>query len=218
MFSTVDTVVDVGTGAADPVSSKGRPRAFDASIVLDALVQLFWEQGYEATSLRDIVEATGLSKSSLYNAFGPKDQLFAQALNRYVDCRVAMISEPLVHGNRGLEDLSLLLDVLWSEVEKEGDHRGCLAVNTSTELGQRDERVVDVGRRYRSSLRAALHAAFTRAGQLGEIEPAQTEHYTSVMVSFLLGTAVMVRSGADIDELHGQIGAARAMLEGWRIG
>ena len=78
--------------------TRGRPRTFDEEAVLDALTALFWRQGYEATSMADIVEASGLNKSSLYNTFGSKQELFATILDRYVDMlSLIHISEPTRH-------------------------------------------------------------------------------------------------------------------------
>ena len=62
----------------------GRPREFDVEQVLEAAMQAFWANGYEGTSLTDLVAATGLMKGSLYQAFGDKHSLFIQTLNRYL--------------------------------------------------------------------------------------------------------------------------------------
>ena len=62
-----------------------RPRSFDADSVLSSVMTLFWQQGYEATSIRDLERASGLTAPSLYGAFGNKEALFTAALQRYVD-------------------------------------------------------------------------------------------------------------------------------------
>jgi TetR/AcrR family transcriptional regulator, transcriptional repressor for nem operon len=62
-----------------------RPREFDEGTVLDAAVLCFWKQGYEATSVRDLVAQTGITAASLYNAFGDKRALYQKALDHYVD-------------------------------------------------------------------------------------------------------------------------------------
>ncbi|WP_456677935.1 TetR/AcrR family transcriptional regulator [Bradyrhizobium sp. RDM12] len=58
------------------VSDMSRPREFDETEVMDKALELFWRQGYEGTSLNDLLDATGLTKSSLYAAFGSKEDLF----------------------------------------------------------------------------------------------------------------------------------------------
>ena len=66
-----------------------RPREFDEGAVLDAAVLCFWKQGYEATSVRDLVEHTGIAAASLYNAFGDKRALYEKALDHYVEDSIA---------------------------------------------------------------------------------------------------------------------------------
>ncbi len=61
-----------------------RPREFDRDQVVDRAVEVFWRQGFEATSIQDLVEATGLNRGSLYNTFGDKAGLFEAALERYM--------------------------------------------------------------------------------------------------------------------------------------
>lgn len=208
------------TGAsATPAAAatRGRPRTFSDEVVLDTLIQLFWEQGFEATSMSDIVAVTGLSKSSLYNTFGSKDELFETALNRYVDRRAGMVNEVLQKGKAGLADIETLFDGLLSEVLVMEDHRGCLAINTSTELGGRDETVVAVSARFRSILRSGLEATLRRAAELGEIDEARVDAYVGVLLSSIIGMAVIVRSGAENDEIVSQIDAARSVVEAWRL-
>jgi len=65
--------------------SRGRPREFDADVVIERAMGIFWSRGYHGTSLPDLLEATKLSRGSLYSAFGDKHTLFLRALDRYVD-------------------------------------------------------------------------------------------------------------------------------------
>jgi AcrR family transcriptional regulator len=66
-----------------------RQREFDEGTVLDAAVLCFWKQGYEATSVRDLVAQTGITSASLYNAFGDKRALYQKALDHFVEASVA---------------------------------------------------------------------------------------------------------------------------------
>ncbi len=69
-----------------------RPREFDIDIALDRAMEAFWEKGYEATSLDDLCEVTGLSRSSLYATFGSKRKLLLRSVDRYVDRRNPLIA------------------------------------------------------------------------------------------------------------------------------
>ena len=62
----------------------GRPRAFDPDAALDRALEVFWRQGYEGTALTDLTAAMGISKPSLYAAFGNKEELFAAVIDRYI--------------------------------------------------------------------------------------------------------------------------------------
>ena len=199
------------------VAKGGRPRTFDRDGVLEALVELFWEKGYEATSMTDIVEATGLNKSSLYNSFGSKDVLFEQALRRYVDLRTGMASMVLDDGAAGLADIHSVLDRQWKEFYEESDRRGCLAVNSSTELGLHSEAVAKIVQHYRTLMGESLRAALTRAADRGEIEGRLIETYVSLSMTSILGLAVLVRSGADSDEVLAHLDAARHQVDSWRL-
>ena len=197
--------------------SRGRPREFDADEVLDQLVDLFWEKGFEATSISDIVDATGLNKSSLYNSFGSKDDLFAAALDRYLTSRAAMIFAIAGEGSAGLDDLLRLVDFLQAEMGTDRGRMGCLGVNTSTELGLRDEGAVEMARRLRTDMRAAVGAPLVRAETAGEIRPGTAGDHTETVIAFLLSLSVIGRSGATPTEVDAQFTALRAQIDEWRL-
>ncbi|MCP5025017.1 MAG: TetR/AcrR family transcriptional regulator [Actinomycetia bacterium] len=198
--------------------ARGRPRQFDADEVLDLVVQLFWDKGYEATSVADISATTGLNKSSLYNAFGSKDALFERALGRYVATRSAMVGHVLTNGPAGLEDIEQFLELMESEMASDGGSRGCLAVNTSTELGYRDDGARATASHFRTQMRDAFGAALLRAEARGEIAPGASATYREILVTWMLGMGVLVRGGADLAEVHGQFEAARDLINTWRFG
>ncbi len=71
----------------------GRPREFDEDSVLEAAMEVFWRKGYEATSLADLCDCTGLHKGSLYQTFGSKHDLFMKALKHYIDRQFAQVGK-----------------------------------------------------------------------------------------------------------------------------
>ncbi|MGI9610581.1 MAG: TetR/AcrR family transcriptional regulator, partial [Acidimicrobiia bacterium] len=96
--------------SAETSAPIGRPREFDHDSVLATVIDIFWEQGYSATSIGDVVERTGLSKSSLYGAFGSKEQLYRTALDRYLSDHRVMVTSSLRDGRRGVADIHAFLD------------------------------------------------------------------------------------------------------------
>jgi TetR/AcrR family transcriptional repressor of nem operon len=195
---------------------RGRPRQFDEDDVLDALVQLFWERGFEAASLNDIVAAAELNRSSLYKTFGTKDQVFFAAIDRYLADRLAALDETLGR-ERGLENVGEFLETLRTRFTTDGGSRGCLAVNTLTELGMRDERVAAVANRYRHQLSSGLQRPLERAAARGEIDRGLIEAYVDMLVAFCVSLAVTARSGATPDELERQIDSMKRLVDSWRL-
>ena len=203
------------TTATNVERSRGRPRGFDEDEVLDALMGLFWERGFEAASLNEIVAASGLNKSSLYNTFGSKDQLFERVLTHYMDFRESIFNEAMATGT--LDTLLGFLEMMRSEVNSEVGCRGCLAVNASTELGLRSHPVIELSHRYRDMMRNGLRGPLGRAEQGGEIASGMADVYADVMMSFVMSAAVAIRSGAEGKEINAMIDSMTKLIESWRV-
>lgn len=152
-----------------------RPRNFEHEKVLAAATDQFQRAGLHATSAEDLCRVTGLGRSSLYNAFGSKDELFAQCLDAYLESTLARAEEIIGDGSLGtVERIEALLGrVVAEEVERAGSGapRGCLAVNTVAELADdpvHEKNVERIGRD--TAARLELLSAVLRAGQAaGEV-------------------------------------------------
>src|SRR5262249_46392825 len=138
---------------------------FDREQVLDAALQTFWRKGYEATSLTDLLRATGLARQSLYNAFGDKRALFLACLRRYADVQMGRVSEALARG-----PVRSAIRGLFAAVVQEGSLGcGCFLVNAAAELLPRDG---EVRRLVGSAVRRqeqALAEALRRGVREGEL-------------------------------------------------
>lgn len=97
-------------------------------------MQCFWTHGYRATSLQTLLQATGLSKSSLYGSFGDKGRVFALCLARYRREMVAVLEDHLVNADSGRDFIEAVLERLAAEAVEPAP-RGCLAMNSANELG-----------------------------------------------------------------------------------
>jgi TetR/AcrR family transcriptional regulator, transcriptional repressor for nem operon len=115
-----------------------RRREFDERAVLDAVVACFWNRGYEATSVRDLIEKTGVTGASLYNAFGDKRAIYQRALEHYVEVSVA-------DRMRRCEKLPprRAIGAFFEEIVKRSvgdpDHKGCMLVNAALDVAPHDE-------------------------------------------------------------------------------
>jgi AcrR family transcriptional regulator len=195
---------------------RGRPREFDEAQVLDALMDLFWTKGYEAASLADMVAASGLNKSSLYNAFGSKDEIYDLALGRYLDTRVGMLDQ-IIRGDRGLDDLLDFFEFVRLEASSESGRRGCLAVNSSTELGNVKPNAADFSKRYRATMTEALRRPIESAAALGQIDPELVDVYVDASTAFVVSVSVAVRGGVGVDEVNRQVYSMCRLVDTWRL-
>ncbi|MFF1695180.1 TetR/AcrR family transcriptional regulator [Streptomyces sp. NPDC058257] len=147
-----------------------RPRTFDEERALDAAMRAFWSNGYEATSTQDLCDATGLGRSSIYNTFSSKHELFQRALARYMDSMTSIQVEILEDTERPpMERIrALFTRVVDSEFEcrEDGHSIGCLTVNTTVELAGRDPEAAEMLARD-LAVRLAAISAVIRAGQSG---------------------------------------------------
>ena len=105
-----------------------------------AAMQVFWARGYEAASTRDLLVAMQISRSSLYQAFGNKEQLFLEALARYRSGLVERLQRRLDEAPTAMAFFEALYRDTAREAESERAALGCLIFNSATELGQRGDR------------------------------------------------------------------------------
>ena len=183
--------------------------------MLDALVQLFWERGFEGASLADIVEAAGLNKSSLYNTFGSKDELFALVLERYMAFRREMMAATIT-GDQGFDELATFFSMQREECAGTTGCMGCLAVNAQTELGLRDDEVARRAGSYRDILSGGLRPILESAAERGEIDGGLVDTYIDMLTAFTVSLSVAARSGAGTEELHRQIDSMERLADTWR--
>ena len=118
-----------------------RPRKFDEEEVLVKAMDAFWTHGYDATTITDLMDATGLAKGSLYKGFGDKKQLFMQALDSYLASANAALLECDALTESGREALERVFSGVVGMSTCGGVRRGCLSVNSAIELGPHDPAV-----------------------------------------------------------------------------
>ena len=179
----------------------GRPREFDLDIVLDAALRLFWEQGYEGTSYRDLTEATGVSPSGLYAVFGNKQGLFCKALERYEQFYLKEFERALQQPNarRVIEKyLTDLLDVISSS----GNPKGCLVLNGALACSKEAAPVRQILEDLRRKKEDLLSARLQQACSAGEFRANTNAHTLACLVTtYSHGLAVQAASSADHQHL-----------------
>jgi AcrR family transcriptional regulator len=198
---------------AAPEARRGRPRSFDVEAVTAAALRVLWRQGYEATSIDQLVDATGLSPSSLYGTFGSKRGVFHAALERY-DRNMDAVLEPLANGTGGMDDVIGFLARVRASVASPSSP-GCFMVNTTTEMAPRDPDIAERTRRYQQRIRTSLHAALARAATSHDIEASTVEDRARIVQASLFGALVAARGG-DTGEALAALDALRREAQRWR--
>jgi TetR/AcrR family transcriptional repressor of nem operon len=176
--------------------SAGRPLTFDPDQALRAAMELFWRQGYEATSLQHLLKATGLSKSSLYQTFGSKQQLFARAFMHYCDWRAGRMLSQLQASSSGWDFIEETFTTVAEGAESALERRGCLLMNTASEFGQRDPAVAKLLMTGMERFTAVFAQAVRQAQAEGQI-PAErdAEALARYLVSSMSGLGTLVKAG-----------------------
>ncbi|WP_067479068.1 TetR/AcrR family transcriptional regulator [Actinomadura hibisca] len=183
---------------------------FDPDTTLETVVRLFWRQGVATTGVQDIVNATGLNRSSLYSTFGGKQELYRAALERYVQQRSRPALERLADDERGLPAVTDFFAAL-IEARCTGEHAGwgCMVSNAhaGTENSDPDVRVL-LDRQHqwlRDALRSALLVGRGRGQLAGGVDP---ESAADVLALLAHGVNLRSRAGADAGQLRATVAAA----------
>lgn len=195
---------------------RGRPRAFDATIALDRVLPVFWRDGFEGASVQALADAAGVSKPSLYAAYGNKEALFLAALERYGERYGQDRGEALDAEPDGREAVRRFLYAVVDAYTDPAHPAGCLVVTGTTTSDS--PAVPDA---VRNALCAALRAGaerlacrLARAQHDGQLAPTVAipalANYFNTLVA---GLGVQAKGGASRDELRGVVDAA---MDIWR--
>lgn len=192
----------------------GRPLEFDPDSALETAMQLFWTQGYEHTSMQDLLNAMNLSKSSLYQAFGSKQKLFRQCVARYADFLTGRLREGLTGAPSGRAFIEAFLNSVLTDLEGDAQRRGCLVMNTASEFAQHETDIASDVTTSIERFRAVLQAAVERAQREGDIAPERdARQLANFLVSSMSGLKNQAKAGADADTLKGIIAVILKALD-----
>ena len=180
---------------------RGRPLAFNQDKALDAALKVFWSHGYEGTSMVELTEALGINKPSIYAAFGNKEELFRQALTRYVSGPAAFVSEvkKLATARQVVE--SFLLQAAEFFTNKVTPN-GCLIVQAALTCGQSSSAVQQELIAYRKHVEAGFAARFEQAKTEGDLsQQADSKQLAKYVATIHQGMSVQAITGATREEL-----------------
>ena len=182
---------------------RGRPKVFDREVALDKAMTLFWQHGYEATSLSDLVEATGAKAPTLYAEFVNKEGLFRAVLDRYIERFSARHEAQLFCNEKSVEqalrDYFTAISTCFSSKDTPA---GCFMINTSTALAASSTEIAHIIKARHTLREQTLHKFLSERQASGEIPADKPVCQLAEFLSCILqGMSVSAREGASLEKL-----------------
>jgi TetR/AcrR family transcriptional regulator, transcriptional repressor for nem operon len=190
-----------------------RTKEFDTDEVLSKAIDLFWDKGYNGCSMQDVVDGLGLSRSSIYETFGDKRQLFLEALRKYQREGLEALEEDI----NTTSDIRLALAKVFQSVLPESNdsplQKGCFMVNSAVELASQDPEIAEIVRVNRLEVEDILCKAIEKGQQSGQLAATLAPRSIArFFYSNLSGIRMMARSGADRKTLEDIIRVSLSVL------
>lgn len=179
----------------------GRPISFDKEAAIESAMLLFWERGYEGTSMADLTQAMGLNPSSIYAAFGDKHTLFSLAVKRYMDRRAQYATKAL--GEPTLERVvRALFDSTVAFLTTAGQPPTCMTLAGAVGCSVNASPARDIMTEIRKQNEAAMRKRFLQARKSGELsKDVNIDDYTRYVSTILAGLSIQAANGSTRAEL-----------------
>ncbi|GAA3080890.1 TetR/AcrR family transcriptional regulator [Streptosporangium carneum] len=191
-----------------------RTKEFDPDVALQAALELFWEHGYEATSMSDLVDRLGIGRASLYATFGGKHDLYLKALRRYAANRTPSPVEMLSQPGPALPAVRGLIEFYTEDSIRDRRRRGCMIVNAAGEMLPGDEKVAGLVDANWTALETALTSALIRARAQGELaDDRDPQALARFLLVFLQGLRLISKGPPDPARLRDATAQALTILD-----
>jgi AcrR family transcriptional regulator len=194
-----ETISDTGSTKR----ARGRPRSFDRDVVLERAMQLFWQRGYETTSMSELLKATGLTASSLYGVFGDKETLFLEAVKRYWNGPAQRISEILAQEPTAERAVRRVLERAASNGADPSRPSGCMVALATTNRSPASDHVHEVLAGYRARTEERIRERIERGIVEGDV-PISTDAaaLARYIQTVMHGLSIYARDAATEDQLR----------------
>lgn len=173
-----------------------RSKSYDENTVLERAMNVFWSNGYEATSVRLLEKEMGINQFSIYSSFSNKKKLFIESIRAYREYVKNNVYQDLLLEGAGMKELEQYLYEATRKKRESGASRGCLVVNTAAEIGGSDEEIVSELNGYFDFIRKMLRKVLQTAVTKGEISAGtdiekQSAFFLGVMQGLSVGSKTM---------------------------
>ncbi len=167
-----------------------RPKSFDQQEVLDKALNLFWEKGYNATSIQDLVDHLGINRASIYDTWGDKRGLYLETLKSYRKKSSNSFLDRLRSNLSSKEILRGFLNDVINEAVEDTCNKGCFLSNSASELANSDSTIFEIFSSNNENMEAVLSELVKDGQEAGEIS---TDHSPDAIARFMLSNAMGVR-------------------------
>ena len=191
-----------------------RPKEFDYTTVLDKAVTVFWQHGYEATSIEDLIKHMGIHRGSLYDTFGNKQQLFLAILDRYGQVVVEKLLSILKTSGSPKAAIRQFFSTVIEHIVTAGPLRGCLITNSAVSTALNDPLIAKKVETVLTSIEEGFYISLVQAQKLHELSPGQDPRALArYFTSSLQGLLVMGRVQPDRAKLYDIVSMQLLILE-----
>jgi AcrR family transcriptional regulator len=191
-----------------------RKREFDPDEVVDKAMRLFWEKGYSETSVRDLVDATGVAHAGLYAAFDDKEGLYAAALAKYQKLVSETLYAKLLGTDAGLDAIREFFEFIQTASKTAPFNNGCMMANSSVEFGDSNDHLRKLIHANLRKLTSAFRNALANAQAAGDLSTAcNLDHLSAGLAASFQGLSILARARAPQKIITGAVQAALSQLD-----
>jgi TetR/AcrR family transcriptional regulator, transcriptional repressor for nem operon len=191
-----------------------RPKNFDKNEVLEKAMNLFWQKGYEATSVKDLVEHTGINKQSLYDTYGDKHSLYLAALNDYRRRCESSFNELFLSNDSVKSILRQMFEGVIEETISDSHRKGCFLNNATVELSSQNEIIGKICADNMKSFEHKFSELIKRGQNTGEISQSlNTENVASFLFATVNGLRAVSKITQDKQKLEEIVNTTLSVLD-----
>lgn len=191
----------------------GRPKQFDREQALGRAMELFWQRGFEAASMPQLLAAMGISRQSLYDTFGNKRELYVSAIRHYRETQLSQALGLLERDGSPLRNVRSALR-FFQDLASDARCRGCFVANALVEMGPRDGEIASLLHETLELLRASIERSLREAQSQGELPPGKSpESLSRALTNAMIGLAVTGRLEVGRSELGDIYAGTLSMLD-----
>lgn len=191
-----------------------RVKRFDEQQILEKAMHLFWEKGFYATSIQDLVNHLGINRASLYDTYGGKQELFDRAIRQYIKSSTTELNQFLTTQTNVKTGFRNLFRGAIKESLSAQKRKGCFVVNTTTELVPNDNRILEVIQENKKNIER-IFTSFLKSGiekdQIAKDKKIDT--LPPLLFSFYVGLRVVTKMNAQQEELFNSVDAFLTILD-----